>query len=178
VIGLLVACRHHVDPDAAMVTRPGPLPAIVLGPPDPAGLLVGDTWRDVDHPFALRPGPSWRIRAGDRTERLRVTFENEALGVRLNAYAISGGDTTPRPRDGCTWTFDDTSRYRALRVTDPVRVATCTPDDPLAARVLGTFVVRDGVAWHFEAVIPAGRLVVGKQASDDLLASVRFVASE
>jgi hypothetical protein len=88
--------------------------------------------------------------------------------------ATFGDDVDPHPRDGCKWTFDDTARYRAVKVTGPVRIATCTPDDPGSARVLAWLVTRDHVTYEVAGVVPAGRLVAGKAWAEEIAGAVRF----
>lgn len=165
----LLACpKPAPDPDSALVTEapPPPIP--------PAGTFTEGTFLDVDLPFTVRVPDGWLPRVGNSPDALRVSLTDSVTGVRVEVWAFHEGPLQPRPRAGCTWTFEDTARYRALKVTGDILVATCTPDDPDGPRVLGYYLAHDGVSYHLESVIPEGRLLSGKAAADRIVGTLRY----
>lgn len=168
---LLAACPR--PPGPLEEASPTPTAAVVV--PSPAGIVEEGTWRDQEFPVTLAVPEGWVVQPAPRGGVLRVVYQHVATGTRLEVWAWSDGDPTPRPRAGCWWTFDDAGSYETLRIPGPLRVATCTPSRAGDPRVLGTYAVVDGVAYHLEAIVPDGRLVEALPVVDEVLSSVRFL---
>lgn len=176
VFGLLAlltlgACRKPIaDPDLVRdpnAPDPGAVQAVA------AGSVTGGVWTDARYPYTLRVLEGWELVPGTDGQNPRATVVHGETRARLEVSAIPGGALGPRPRVGCSWSFTDSAHYRALNV-NPVTVATCTPDDPRHARILGYFLVRDGVAYDLEAVLPPGGLLAGKEATDQAVSAFRL----
>jgi hypothetical protein len=143
-------------------------------PSAPAGHFAGGAFVDDTYALSVLVPEGWAAEVGDIDAPLRLTLHHAATGATLEYRAWRADSAEPTPRDRCTWTFDDTGHYSALRVPGPVLAATCTPEDASDPRRLGWFLARDGVAYSAEALLPAGRLLGGKAAVEDALASARF----
>ncbi|MFZ5482207.1 MAG: hypothetical protein ACOZNI_35930 [Myxococcota bacterium] len=169
LLGLLGCPKPPEAPPPALEATPREAPAPVV----PTGKLEGRTWVDA-RGFTLEAPDGWTVQAGNEPGALRVALVDPETHVRVEVWAFTEGPLRPRPREGCAWTFEDRARYRAVKVTGDVLAATCTPDVPGGPRVLGYYVAREGVAWHLEAVVPAGELHDGKQAADGVFGTFRL----
>lgn len=145
-------------------------------PPPPAGSLVDGRFEDAHLPLSLGVEEGWVANVGRGDGALRLGMEHVATGTRMEVWAFSDGDADLHPRAGCHWTFRDEGAYSTLRVPGPVQVATCTPLEPGGPLVLDTWVEVEGTAFHFETIIPHGRLREGRRAADEILATVRFAS--
>lgn len=163
------ACKKPVPP-------PEPVPSLVapaaVAAPVPAGSVMDGVYVDREWPLSVRVPEGWDVEIGTG-DAVRATFVDPETRVRVE-FSAWRGEAGPRERKGCVWTFEDLAHYRAVRVPEPVTVATCTPDDPKRARVLGWFVGREGVAWSAEAVVPEGVLGPGKEAAERVIAGWRL----
>ncbi len=157
-------------------------PALVLGEEGgsgaaasmPSGALVNGIWQDSEFPWTLRLPPDWEVLPGRSGANPRVTLIHRESRARIEVSAWANGDLGPRPRTGCSWSFEDVGGYRALAIAGPVKVATCSPDDARDARILGYFLVEAGTAYDIEAVLPPGRLIDGKDTTDAILGGFRI----
>lgn len=138
------------------------------------GVVVDGVWEDRGYPYALRVPEGFEVAASPEGVNPRVTVVDPATRARVEVSVHAHQPRGPRPRRGCTWDFVDAAPYRQLAFDGEVAIATCTPDDPLHARVLGYYVVHRGSAYDIETVIPPGRLADGKAAGDRVVAGLRF----
>lgn len=168
----LAGCRScRKDP----LEPPAPRPKLVERLPSaPAGHFAGGAFVDDSFPLSILVPGGWAAEVGDIDSPVRLTLHHAATGATLEYRAWRAETAEPGPRERCTWTFDDTGHYSALRVPGEVLAATCTPADPSEPRRLGWFIARDGVAFSAEALLPAGKLLDSKSAVEDALASARF----
>jgi hypothetical protein len=164
----LLGCPKPADTPALEATAAPPPVAVV-----PTGQLEGHTWVDA-RGFTLEAPEGWTVQPGNEPAALRVALVDPETRTRVEVWAFTEGPLRPRPREGCTWTFEDVGHYRALKFTGEVVAATCTPATPGGPRVLGYYVARDGTAWHLEAVVPAGELLDGKAAADGVFGTFRL----
>ena len=165
---LLLACRKPLlDP-------PPPLLAVEAAVPAPAGTVRNGTYTDARWPLAVPLPVGWSSVIGVADGEDRLVLEDSVTGLRVTFAATPGGALAPRPLDGCTWTFADTARYRAVKVPVEVLTATCTPDEPGSARVIAYAIAQEEGVLHVEGRIPAGSLQAGKAALDALVGAVRF----
>ena len=140
----------------------------------PTGGVRDGTWFDVDYPLSIVVPIGWQALAGERGANPRLTLVDPETHARLEVSVRPGSERGPSPRRGCDWHFIDWGNYRTLPGFRPTQAATCTPDDPLHARVLGYFVVHKDNAYDFLAVVPPGALLAGKSATDRALGGVRL----
>ena len=136
--------------------------------------MLDGTYHDGSYPFSVAVVEGWVARPGMTEDALRVVFEHVPTGAALEVWVFHESPTAPRPRAGCAWSFSDQGSYELLRAADAREVATCVPDDPDDALILGAYMVRSALAYHFELEVPAGRLLQARRAADDLLAGVDF----
>lgn len=139
-----------------------------------AGSVHASAYQDGSYPYSVAVEEGWVSRPGAADAALRAVFEHVPTGTRLEVWVFHEAPTHPRPRGGCEWIYADTGAYEALRVPGAGDVATCLPDDPAEPLVLGSYLVRDATAYHFELLVPPGRLIQGRRAADSLLSGVRF----
>jgi hypothetical protein len=140
----------------------------------PAGDIVAGAFVDSRYPLTVPIPRGWTAAPGADDQPVRLSLDAPDGVVHVDIAAIPGESLVPRPRPGCTWTFTDQARYRAVKVTGQVLVATCAPDEPTDARVLAYLVVADGITWHVEGTVLPGHLPAGKSALDEVVGVVRF----
>lgn len=140
----------------------------------PSGAVLNGVWQDSEFPWTLRLPPDWEVVPGSHGGNPRVTLIHRESRARIEVSAWPDGELGPRPRRGCSWSFEDVGGYRALAIAGPIKVATCSPDDARDARILGYFLLEPGTAYDIEAVLPPGRLIDGKDATDAVLGGLRF----
>lgn len=143
-------------------------------PPAPAGSVLDRSYQDGSYPFSVDVGEGWVARPGTTDAALRVVLEHVSTGAQLEVWVFHESPTAPRPRAGCEWSFTDRGSYEQLRAAEARSVATCVPDDPERPLILGTYMVRSALAYHFELEVPPGRLLQARRASEDLLQGVEF----
>jgi hypothetical protein len=165
-LAVLLACGPKSRAPESSVEAP-PLSPVALN-----GAVADGAYRDGALPLVVPIPEGWTAQPGPTPSALRVTLSNAALDVRLEIWSYPGADADLPEREGCRWTFDDEGDYRVFDV--PVRVATCTPDDPANARVLATIVVRDANSYHLEARIPEQSFVAGKNATLAIMRSIEW----
>lgn len=167
----VLACRPRAKPlellRAAEVTAPA-VPAV------PSGAFSNGAWNDARYPWSLHIPPGWEVLPGTEGSNPRLTLVHTATRARVEVSVSPDATLGPRARRGCDWAFEDVGGYRALAVPGPVKVGTCTPKDARDARVLGYFLVDQGVAYDIEAVLPPGRLVEGKDVTDTMVGGFRL----
>jgi hypothetical protein len=132
------------------------------------------SYQDGSYPFSVAVGEGWVARPGTTDAALRVAFEHVSTGAQLEVWVFHESPTAPRPRAGCSWSFNDQGSYEQLRAAEARSVATCVPDDPDRPLILGTYMVRSALAYHFELEVPPGRLLQARRATEDLLQGVEF----
>lgn len=142
--------------------------------PSPAGRMADGVYLDGRWPLSVPVPEGWTAQVGVADDEERVSLADPEGDVRVTVAAVAGGEGSPRELPGCDWAFVDQARYRAVRVRDPVVVATCTPEDPNAPRVLAYIVAQEGVVFHVEGHVPNGRLRAGKADLDTIVGRIRF----
>lgn len=162
----LLGCPKPAEPPPSLVATPPPPEAPL------AGAVTDGAFRDARLPLVVPLPPEWTARVGLDADPLRVALADPVSGAVVEVRVAD--DVVPMGRDGCDWTFVDDAPYRVPGAPGVVRVATCTPLDARAPRVFGVFVLRGGRGWHFEAVVPPGRLLAGRAALDEVLARARY----
>lgn len=160
-LALLAGCIQRASPPPIPVTATEPPPSAPL-----AVTTVGD-----DRVDAL--GAQWHALAGATVEsgpasgnlRSRERLP-DGVAWEVWTFPATSSPLTPRPRAGCTWDFVDTvGRTRGLAHADSLAVATCEPDQPNAARVLGWYARCGERAWHLELITPPGTLAYALDAT-------------
>jgi hypothetical protein len=144
-------------------------PAVAL-----AGSVSQGSYVDGSYPLTMTVQEGWVARPGASDAPLRVVLEHIPTEASLEVWVFHEGSTAPRPRAGCEWSFADEGAYQLLRSPDARSVATCVPDDPEGVLVLGTTMVRSALAYHFELLVPPGRLLQARRAAEEMLRGVAF----
>lgn len=139
-----------------------------------AGAVLERSFEDASYPFGLTIAEGWIARPGACDGALRLVLQHVPTQATLEVWVFHAATSAPRPRGGCDWSFRDRGSYEALRAPEAREIATCTPRDPEAPMVLAWSMVRDALAYHFELLVPPGRLVQARRAADALLDGVRF----
>lgn len=163
----LVGCVHRVPaPDPDLVQ------AEAWGPGALAGAIVGGRFVDARLGMSVPVPEGWRAEPGRVDDATRVVLVEPTGGARLRVV-VDGGEWPPARAD-CSWEFEDAGSYTFGAVT--ARLATCTPHDPDAPRILGWRVD----AWRagsppllVEAEVPPGQLLTAEDAAAGVLAGVR-----
>ncbi len=157
----------------------GPEPDYVP-PPDlpivPAGVVTDGVYTDSKG-FSVHVREGWVATPGADYEQRRLTMDHVPTGGRLEFFVYPEGGIWPRERTGCHWTFEDRGPYGVPPVGGDVTVATCTPRAAAAGgaeRVLGWYVLHEGLAWHLEASMPVGYLAPSRLAAEDVLRTLRL----
>ena len=140
----------------------------------PAGTVYGGIYHDGSYPFSVALIEGWVVRTAAASQSLRASFLHVSTGSALEVKVRHDVLAQPQPRQGCQWGFLDRGAYESLRLPGPVSVATCLPDEPGQSMVMGTYAVHEGLAYHFELVVPPGRLLEATTAADGLLRTVKF----
>jgi hypothetical protein len=148
---------------------PIPLTAIPLN-----GVIDDGVYKDASLPLSVRIPEGWTAAPGAMPSPLRVSLANVDLGLRVEIWSDPRPGQALREREGCLWTFDDVGDYRVFDGREPVRVATCTPDDPADPRVLATLYERGGITYQIDASIPEASFVAGKEAVRGVLDGIEF----
>ncbi len=175
--GCLAATCDHPTALLPMATPATELPVRVAAPTAsaaPAGSVLDQVYQDGSYPFSVHVGEGWVAHPGTAEAALRVELEHVSTTASLEVWVFHESPTAPRPRAGCSWSFSDQGAYELLRAADARSVATCVPDDPERPLVLGTYMVRGALAYHFELEVPPGRLFQARRAADELLQGVAF----
>lgn len=173
-MNLAVTCEHPpvLTPFAETAREeqaPPPPPSTA-----PAGTQLNGVYHDGSYPFSVPVGEGWVAREGSSDAPLMVVLEHVSTGSTLEVWVFHESTTSPRPRSGCSWTFSDQGAYELLRSPEARTVGTCVPDDPERELVLGTIMVRSALAYHFELLVPPGRLLQARRAAEGLLQGVAF----
>jgi len=140
----------------------------------PTGRVTGDGYVDGTFPLTVAVPRGWVATPGTDGNDVRVVLQDPEGDVTITIAGTRGDTLTPRPLPGCTWTFVDAARYRAVKVRAEVLAATCTPEDPDAPRILAYVVGNEGMVWHVEGKVTPGRLRAGKVDLDVVAGGVRF----
>jgi hypothetical protein len=140
----------------------------------PAGTVTDGVYEDGSYPFSVAAPEGWTLEPGAADGGLRLEARHVATQTTAQVWVFREDPSTPRPREGCTWTFQAGGAFGDLHVSGPVDVATCAPDDPDGSLVLDTFTVLGGLAYHIETQVPAGRLMEGREATAALLSGIRI----
>lgn len=173
---LLLACKPKlVEPSVEPVRRE---PTLAPVPPPPSGVVGNGEYVDTSWPVRLRVPEGWAVLLGVDGESRRVTLTDARTGAALELHVYADGVAGPHPRAGCDWTFEVSGHFAAVRVAEQVVAATCTAADPTAARVLGYYFLRDGVAYGLESVLPHDQLLEGKTRTEDAMGGLRFALPE
>ncbi len=143
-------------------------------PEAPAGTVYGGIYHDGSYPFSVELIEGWVVRAAAASESLRASFLHVSTGSAMEVKVSHDVRAQPQPRQGCSWGFSDQGAYESLRLPGSVLVASCLPEEPGQSMVLGTYAVHEGLAYHFELVVPPGRLLEATTAADGLLRTVKF----
>lgn len=163
-------CRRVPDPVDGVEITDEPAPT----PPAPAGQVLEGRFVDARLGFSAPVPEGWSAQVGEDPFPLRVVFTDSVTGTRVEVWSYTEDSLHVRPRAGCAWVFQDSGPYEALRVREPLTVASCRPDDPRAPKVLGVYLLRGGQAWHIEAVYPEGALARGRERAELLYWGMRF----
>ncbi len=171
---LAATCEHQPVLAPFAEHAPEPAPAAEPPPDAPAGTVLDGVYQDGSYPFAVPVDEGWVAQPGMSDAPLRVIMEHVSTGATLEVWVFHEVSTAPRPRSGCQWGFADQGSYEQLRSPEARTVGTCVPDDPAGQMVLGTTMVRSALAYHFELLVPPGRLLQARRASESLLQGVAF----
>jgi hypothetical protein len=150
-------------------------PALVVPVPPPAAPSPGappTAAAEAPLPFTLLVPAGWAPTLPANAGAAR--FVHAATGATVAVWSAPIGEDALPTRADCTWAFDDTARYRAVRVASDVRVATCLPEEPGGARVTVWIVERSERGWRIEAAIPAGTAWAARPAVEELVGAIRF----
>jgi len=138
------------------------------------GVVDQGVYKDASLPFTVRVPEGWTAAPGATPSQLRVSLANVDLGLRVEIWSDPHPGAALHEREGCLWTFDDVGDYRVFDGAEPVRVATCTPDDPADPRVLATVIERGGRTYQIDASIPEASFVAGKEAVRGVLDGIEW----
>jgi hypothetical protein len=164
----LIECAPKPAETEPSKKPPIPLTAIPLN-----GAVDHGVYKDSSLPLSVRIPDGWTAAPGATPSPLRVSLTNADLGLRVEIWSDPRACAALREREGCLWTFDDVGDYRVFDGA-PVRVATCTPDDPDDPRVLATQVERGGITYQIDASIPEASFVAGKEAVRGVLDGIEW----
>lgn len=170
-IWLLWGCACRPAPPAPPAAAPV---AVAAAAAQPAGVIADGRYDDATFGFGLPIPAGWTTTVGAADGALRLRLEQVESGARVELWCFEGQDLTPRPRDGCAWTFEDEAPFRAFRTSGTVVGATCTPSDP-TVRVAFAYLVAlpDGV-MQAEIHVPRRALVRAKGEGDQVVSGIRW----
>lgn len=159
--------KTDVDPSGA-----GP-PTAAPGPVRRGGELDGE-YRDAVRGYAIPVPPGWQWTEGPPDVALQLRLEDPASGTAVEVWRFSGTDYSLRPRQDCTWTFDDRGPYLGPGGMGDHIVGSCVPGDPTAPRVFGWMVETPEAAWQLEGHVPPAAIVRGLAAVRSVIERFRF----
>lgn len=172
MIALVILLGGCKKPPPPPVENPALVEGAAVAPPSPAGTLADGHYQDARWPLTVEVPDGWTALVGSEAGdvRLSVTEPESRVTVEVKVTGALG----PTPRDGCSWTFVDDARYRVVRTTREVRVATCTPFDAQDVRVFGVYLAGEAAWVELEATMPPGKLLAGRAAVERVAGEVRF----
>lgn len=165
---LLFACHRPPATTPDLVAAPD-----VVAPAE-TGHVTDGVYADGRYPMRVKVPSGWTAAPGMGEDPVRVTLVDPEGDVTVRVTAVPGDTPTPRAIAGCSWTFTDLARYRAIPRDQPILGATCTPDAPGGARVLAWIVAAGGVSWSVEGTVPPGRLAAGRADLDTVAAGLEI----
>jgi len=124
--------------------------------------------------FYIEIPAGWRAESGPADGNLRVGMVEVQTGLTVEVWAFGGISTEPRPRGECEWRFQDAGAYRALRISDPVVIATCVPYRPADPRVFGYILIREGWTWQLEVHVPSTVTLDSLERGEAVLRTARW----
>ncbi len=136
--------------------------------------MLQGRYHDGSYPFSMAVQEGWVAHPGSADAPLRVVLEHVPTGSSLEVWVFHESPTAPRPRAGCAWSFADEGSYEQLRSAEARHVATCVPVEAGQQLVLGTYMVRSALAYHFELLVPSGRLLQARRAAEELMLGVEI----
>lgn len=157
--GWWVGCVKH--PQA--VSQPE-LDAARWSPPVPAGSVVDGRFVDARLPLSVPVPENWRAEPASIEDATRVVLIDPSGAVRIRVSTMAAGTTGPEPRPDCAWAFEDfgSTAFPALAA---VSLATCVPNDPDAARILGWYAPGAEPRIQVEVEAPPGSLLFAEGAA-------------
>jgi hypothetical protein len=165
---LLIGCKKAAPP------APQLEPALDR-PPAPAGTVVDGVFHDAVHGITVRLPPGWSAEAGAADGALRVRLDGRGSNpTRVEVWRFAGAELAPRPKEGCSWTFQDLGPYFGIPGTEDLVLASCTPDAAGAPRVFAWVVARGGATWQFEVHAPWARMLDGHREGAAVLQTIRW----
>ena len=138
----------------------------------PAGQVHDGVFTDDNLGFQVPLLEGWVAEPGPSSGLMRVAMRHVPTGTRVEFWVFEGRGLTPRPREGCSWTFQGEGRPNTI--SDEVVVAMCTPADPSARRVFGTVFAHQRWVMQVESHTPNDALVEGKEAADRVIRHLRW----
>lgn len=165
---LLVGC-----PKPTTEARP-PLIETHAVVPVPTGRVDQAVYVDSLYALSVAVPKGWVATPGSNGGDVRVVLQDPEGDLIVTIAGTRADTLAPRPLPGCTWTFTDAARYRAVKVRTEVMAATCTPDNPEHPRILAYMVAHEGMVWHVEGKITPGRLGPAKVDLDLAAGGIRF----
>ena len=170
-VWLLWGCACRSPPPG---TPPSVPAADVAAPLQAAGLVSDGRYVDARFGFELPIPDGWSTTTGTDDGALRLRLEQTASGARVELWCFEGQDLTPRPREGCTWTYEDEAPFRAVRTSEPVVGATCTPLDPTVRVTFAYLVALPNGVLQAEVHVPRRALLRAKGEGDEVVSGVRW----
>ncbi|MEL6343417.1 MAG: hypothetical protein AAFV53_09795 [Myxococcota bacterium] len=165
----LSSCKKLPKQEAGVVLPP-PREALRI----PTGKIADGQYQDQRYPFQIAIPPGWSAETGINNQSLRVRMRHADTDTVVEVHAYPGTFSSPRPRDGCVWTFEDAGPYTAPGLTEPLLVSTCTPSDIAEPRVFGHLLPQETHTWQLELHVPIDRLSPGIRAGNSVLQTVRL----
>lgn len=165
----LVACKKAPAP-------PPPLGGPVTAPIQrPAGAVVDGVFHDATHGLTVRLPPGWTAEVGADSGELRVRLDGRGANpTRVEIWRFDGLELDPRPREACTWTFQDLGPHHGVPGSEDLVLATCTPRAPAADRVFAWITPRGGATWQLEVHAPWARMLEGHDEGAAVLQTIRW----
>jgi len=174
LVVVLVGCPRNRPPPDLPPERPA-TQAESDGPTIRGGVVDG-RYADPTRGFSVPVPVGWSWEEGPEDGALQVQLSDPNTRTRVEVWRFSGTDLSVRPRQGCTWTFEDTGPYWGPGGLLDRTVATCVPLDANAPRVFAWMVQGDHAAWQLEGHVPPDAIVHGLDTVRSIVE--RFVLAE
>lgn len=165
------ACKKKAAPPPPAAVAP---PA-AAAPPRLAGDVTDSVFHDAQYGLTMRLPPGWSAEIGevDSALRLRATGDRAPVAT-LEIWREPAGPLSPRPIDGCSWTFIDQGPFLGLPGTEDLTLATCSPGETAGPRVYAWTALRGEDLWRFELTAPWQRLLDAHREGAAVLSTVRW----
>jgi len=140
--------------------------------------VIGGEYLDEASGYAVPVPVGWVWEEGPESAALQLRMTDPAEGTTVEVWRFSGTDYSLRPREDCSWRFDDHGLYGGPGGLMMRTVGSCVPDDARAARVFGWMVETPEAAWQLEGHVLPDSTIRGLAVVRSVVAQFRILDND